>query len=75
MNDTFTIIRFTWKISQSSPQLNTLQGRTGVLAAAYLIFNLRVRANDAIRYVRLKRPGNITVKMIPNILMVTIHYK
>ncbi|XP_022648245.1 protein tyrosine phosphatase domain-containing protein 1-like isoform X2 [Varroa destructor] len=34
-------------------------GRTGVLIACYLIYWLRCRANDAIRYVRLKRPGSI----------------
>ncbi|XP_015606539.1 protein tyrosine phosphatase domain-containing protein 1 isoform X2 [Cephus cinctus] len=31
-------------------------GRTGVLIACYLVYSLRVRANDAIRFVRLKRP-------------------
>ncbi|XP_049954844.1 protein tyrosine phosphatase domain-containing protein 1-like [Schistocerca serialis cubense] len=34
-------------------------GRTGVLIACYLVFSLRVRANDAIRYVRLKRPNSV----------------
>ncbi|XP_045137368.1 protein tyrosine phosphatase domain-containing protein 1-like [Portunus trituberculatus] len=34
-------------------------GRTGVLIACYLVYALRVRANDAIRYVRLKRPGAV----------------
>jgi protein tyrosine phosphatase domain-containing protein 1 len=37
-------------------------GRTGVLAAAYLVYHLRVRANDAIRYVRLKRPGAVQTR-------------
>ncbi|XP_068624999.1 uncharacterized protein [Battus philenor] len=31
-------------------------GRTGVLIACYLVYALRVRANDAIRLVRKKRP-------------------
>ncbi|XP_020707789.2 protein tyrosine phosphatase domain-containing protein 1-like isoform X3 [Athalia rosae] len=34
-------------------------GRTGVLIACYLVYSLRVRANDAIRFVRLKRPNAI----------------
>ncbi|CAH2986706.1 unnamed protein product [Chilo suppressalis] len=34
-------------------------GRTGVLIACYLVYSLRVRANDAIRLVRKKRPGSI----------------
>ena len=37
-------------------------GRTGVLAAAYLVYHLRVRANDAIRYVRFKRPGAVQTR-------------
>ncbi|XP_071513800.1 uncharacterized protein [Panulirus ornatus] len=34
-------------------------GRTGVLIACYLVYALRVRANDAIRYIRLKRPNAV----------------
>ena len=34
-------------------------GRTGVLIACYLVYALRVRANDAIRYVRFKRPNAV----------------
>ncbi|KAK4287979.1 hypothetical protein Pmani_038963 [Petrolisthes manimaculis] len=34
-------------------------GRTGVLVSCYLVYALRVRANDAIRYVRHKRPGAV----------------
>ncbi|XP_034939681.1 protein tyrosine phosphatase domain-containing protein 1-like [Chelonus insularis] len=37
-------------------------GRTGVLIACYLIYRLRVRANDAIRFVRKKRPGAIQTR-------------
>ncbi|XP_015187376.1 PREDICTED: protein tyrosine phosphatase domain-containing protein 1-like isoform X2 [Polistes dominula] len=37
-------------------------GRTGVLIACYLIYNLRVRANDAIRFVRIKRPCAIQTR-------------
>ena len=37
-------------------------GRTGVLASAYLVYYLRVRSNDAIRYVRLKRPGAVQTR-------------
>ncbi|XP_014601813.1 PREDICTED: protein tyrosine phosphatase domain-containing protein 1-like isoform X1 [Polistes canadensis] len=37
-------------------------GRTGVLIACYLIYNLRVRANDAIRFVRMKRPCAIQTR-------------
>ncbi|XP_047505955.1 protein tyrosine phosphatase domain-containing protein 1-like, partial [Pieris napi] len=34
-------------------------GRTGVLIACYLVYSLRIRANDAIRLVRKKRPKSI----------------
>ncbi|CAG9793000.1 unnamed protein product [Diatraea saccharalis] len=34
-------------------------GRTGVLIACYLVYSLRVRANDAIRLVRKKRPSSV----------------
>ncbi|CAG5055294.1 unnamed protein product [Parnassius apollo] len=34
-------------------------GRTGVLIACYLVYALRVRANDAIRLVRKKRPRSV----------------
>ncbi|XP_017766528.1 PREDICTED: protein tyrosine phosphatase domain-containing protein 1-like [Eufriesea mexicana] len=37
-------------------------GRTGVLIACYLIYGLRVRANDAIRFVRMKRPSAIQTR-------------
>ncbi|XP_067212194.1 protein tyrosine phosphatase domain-containing protein 1-like isoform X2 [Linepithema humile] len=37
-------------------------GRTGVLIACYLIYSLRVRANDAIRFVRMKRPCAIQTR-------------
>ncbi|XP_062530365.1 protein tyrosine phosphatase domain-containing protein 1 isoform X2 [Bombyx mori] len=34
-------------------------GRTGVLIACYLVYALRIRANDAIRLVRKRRPKSI----------------
>ncbi|XP_068082247.1 protein tyrosine phosphatase domain-containing protein 1 [Anabrus simplex] len=37
-------------------------GRTGVLIACYLVYSLRVKANDAIRFVRLKRPNAIQTR-------------
>ncbi|XP_056645749.1 uncharacterized protein LOC130450997 [Diorhabda sublineata] len=37
-------------------------GRTGVLIACYLVYSLRVAANDAIRYVRFKRPGSVQTR-------------
>ncbi|XP_060536951.1 protein tyrosine phosphatase domain-containing protein 1-like [Cylas formicarius] len=37
-------------------------GRTGVLIACYLVYALRVSANEAIRYVRLKRPGSVQTR-------------
>lgn len=44
---------------QPTPPLHTGLGRTGVLIACYLVYALRVRANDAIRYVRMKRPNAV----------------
>ena len=37
-------------------------GRTGVLMACYLVYYLRVRSNDALRYVRLKRPNAVQTR-------------
>ncbi|GAB6029436.1 hypothetical protein CHUAL_005194 [Chamberlinius hualienensis] len=37
-------------------------GRTGVLIASYLIFSLRAKANEAIRYVRQKRANSIQTR-------------
>ncbi|KAJ0171428.1 hypothetical protein K1T71_012978 [Dendrolimus kikuchii] len=34
-------------------------GRTGVLIACYLVYSLHIRANDAIRFVRKKRPKSV----------------
>ncbi|KAG0443599.1 hypothetical protein HPB47_014731, partial [Ixodes persulcatus] len=34
-------------------------GRTGLLISCYLVYALRCRPNDAIRYVRLKRHGSV----------------
>ncbi|KAL1440257.1 hypothetical protein MTO96_009559 [Rhipicephalus appendiculatus] len=34
-------------------------GRTGVLIASYLVFALRCRPNDAVRFVRIKRRGSV----------------
>ncbi|CAH8514839.1 unnamed protein product [Heterobilharzia americana] len=34
-------------------------GRTGVIIACYLVFNNRISAAEAIRYVRFRRPGSI----------------
>ncbi|CAL8084162.1 unnamed protein product [Orchesella dallaii] len=38
-------------------------GRTGVLIACYLVYAMRLRANDAIRLVRNKRPGSIPSRL------------
>lgn len=38
-------------------------GRTGVLIACYLVYAMRLRANDAIRFVRCKRPGSIQSRL------------
>ncbi|CAH1121425.1 unnamed protein product [Ceutorhynchus assimilis] len=37
-------------------------GRTGVLIACFLVYSLRVTANEAIRFVRLKRPGSVQTR-------------
>ncbi|KAF2883896.1 hypothetical protein ILUMI_22281 [Ignelater luminosus] len=37
-------------------------GRTGVLIACYLVYSLRVPGNDAIKYVRLRRPGSVQTR-------------
>ncbi|XP_035209404.1 protein tyrosine phosphatase domain-containing protein 1-like isoform X2 [Stegodyphus dumicola] len=37
-------------------------GRTGVLIACYLVYSLRCKPNDAIRYIRIKRPCAIQTR-------------
>lgn len=34
-------------------------GRTGVLIAAFLVFHNRMSANEAVHFVRSKRPGSV----------------
>ncbi|XP_054280525.1 protein tyrosine phosphatase domain-containing protein 1-like [Macrosteles quadrilineatus] len=34
-------------------------GRTGVLISCYLVYSMKFRANDAIKFVRLKRPNSV----------------
>lgn len=38
-------------------------GRTGVLIACYLIYSVRQRANEAIRFIRSKRPGSVQSRL------------
>ncbi|XP_022915218.2 protein tyrosine phosphatase domain-containing protein 1-like [Onthophagus taurus] len=37
-------------------------GRTGVLISCYLVYSLKAEANDAIKYVRYKRPGSVQTR-------------
>lgn len=37
-------------------------GRTGVLIASYLVYYLRVRSNDALRYLRHRRPNAVQTR-------------
>jgi len=37
-------------------------GRTGVLLACYLVYASRIEADDAIRYVRQKRPNAVQTR-------------
>uniref|UniRef100_A0A5K4EXC2 TYR_PHOSPHATASE_2 domain-containing protein n=1 Tax=Schistosoma mansoni TaxID=6183 RepID=A0A5K4EXC2_SCHMA len=38
---------------------HSFSGRTGVIIACYLVFNNRISAEEAIQYVRFRRPGSI----------------
>ena len=40
-------------------ELCSLAGRTGVLIACYLVFNNRMSANEAVHYVRSRRPNSV----------------
>ena len=37
-------------------------GRTGVLLACYLVYASRIEADEAIRYIRLKRPNAVQTR-------------
>ncbi|KAK2847887.1 hypothetical protein Q7C36_009569 [Tachysurus vachellii] len=43
-------------------------GRTGVLIACYLIYTLRISANEAVHYVRIKRPSSIQTRAQINLV-------
>ncbi|XP_047678515.1 protein tyrosine phosphatase domain-containing protein 1 [Tachysurus fulvidraco] len=43
-------------------------GRTGVLIACYLIYTLRISANEAVHYVRIKRPSSIQTRAQLNLV-------
>ncbi|KAM4676080.1 protein tyrosine phosphatase domain-containing protein 1-like [Discoglossus pictus] len=57
--DAVKVIAFAVREGRVAVHCHAGLGRTGVLIACYLIFSCRVRASDAVRFVRLRRPGSI----------------
>ncbi|XP_053572255.1 protein tyrosine phosphatase domain-containing protein 1-like [Bombina bombina] len=57
--DAVKVITFALREGKVAVHCHAGLGRTGVLIACYLIFSCRVHAADAVRFVRLRRPGSI----------------
>ncbi|KAM9313404.1 protein tyrosine phosphatase domain-containing protein 1-like [Gastrophryne carolinensis] len=57
--DAVKVIAFALREGRVAVHCHAGLGRTGVLIACYLIYACRVSAADAIRFVRLRRPGSI----------------
>ncbi len=60
--DTVKVLSFAISEGKVAVHCHAGLGRTGVLIACYLVYYLRVRANDALRYLRLKRPGSVQTR-------------
>ncbi|XP_075711235.1 protein tyrosine phosphatase domain-containing protein 1-like [Rhinoderma darwinii] len=57
--DVVKVIAFALQEGRVAVHCHAGLGRTGVLIACYLVYACRVRAADAIRFLRLRRPGSI----------------
>ncbi|CAH8553957.1 unnamed protein product [Schistosoma rodhaini] len=57
--DTVTVIQFAIFKGKIAVHCHAGLGRTGVIIACYLVFNNRISAEEAIQYVRFRRPGSI----------------
>ncbi|XP_040270381.1 protein tyrosine phosphatase domain-containing protein 1-like [Bufo bufo] len=57
--DAVKVIAFALREGRVAVHCHAGLGRTGVLVACYLIYACRVSAADAIRFLRLRRPGSI----------------
>nr|CAH8848374.1 unnamed protein product [Trichobilharzia regenti] len=57
--DTVVVIQFSILKGKVAIHCHAGLGRTGVIIACYLVFNNRISAGEAIRYVRFRRPGSI----------------
>ncbi|XP_073435394.1 protein tyrosine phosphatase domain-containing protein 1-like [Dendrobates tinctorius] len=57
--DVVKVIAFALQEGRVAVHCHAGLGRTGLLIACYLVYACRVRAADAIRFLRLRRPGSI----------------
>ncbi|XP_069618463.1 protein tyrosine phosphatase domain-containing protein 1-like [Ranitomeya imitator] len=57
--DVVKVIAFALQEGRVAVHCHAGIGRTGLLIACYLVYACRVRAADAIRFLRLRRPGSI----------------
>ena len=62
MLDMVKVVSFATQEGKVAVHCHAGLGRTGVLIACYLVYYFRVRANDALRYLRLKRPGAVQTR-------------
>uniref|UniRef100_T1IV26 Uncharacterized protein n=1 Tax=Strigamia maritima TaxID=126957 RepID=T1IV26_STRMM len=59
ITDVMKVIAFSLVEGKVAIHCHAGLGRTGVVIACYLVYSTRIRGNDAIRYVRRRRPNSI----------------
>ncbi|XP_076468924.1 protein tyrosine phosphatase domain-containing protein 1-like [Babylonia areolata] len=74
--DIVKVMQFSVAMGKVAVHCHAGLGRTGLLIACYLVFNNRVKAGEAVHYVRSRRPGAIqTSQQVQTVLDFETHLK